>query len=197
MGTKEPIEKLFARKVKAEREQRGWSQQHLAELVFAQRGDTSTRAHRQLLAKIETGNRSVRVDEAVALAEIFQVSLDWMLGSEREEDLAFALDRLATSAQQSGLDATKIAESMALAERDLVRKIDYAEFRDQLAAGETSNIDGLPIDTLRALVMALTSENGRRLLSQSIAEFAVAATVRHADHETLTAKLTTIRKDSR
>ena len=67
----------FGERLKAEREARGWSQPHFAELLEAQ---GVTPMHATTVAKIESGKRSVRVVEALGMAEVFDVSIDSLMG---------------------------------------------------------------------------------------------------------------------
>jgi transcriptional regulator with XRE-family HTH domain len=61
------------------REERGWTQPHLAQLL----GERGLKTHATTVAKIEAGTRSVRINEAVALADLLDVSLDSLLGRRR------------------------------------------------------------------------------------------------------------------
>ena len=71
--------------VQAQRKQRRWSQPQMARELTAQgvRG-----LHASSIAKIEAGDRSVRINEAVAYADVFGVPLNTLLGraSEASED---------------------------------------------------------------------------------------------------------------
>ena len=57
----------------------------------------SQSVHATTIAKIEAGRRSVRINEAVALADLFEVSVDALLGRREPDDttLTFALVTLA------------------------------------------------------------------------------------------------------
>ena len=52
--------------------------------------------HATTVAKIEAGSRSVRINEAVAIADLFGVSLDSLLGRKpgTQRDLHYALGAL-------------------------------------------------------------------------------------------------------
>lgn len=62
--------------------------------------------HPTTVAKIETGDRSVRINEAVGIADLFEVSLDSLLGREivsESSDFAYRLGMLVSSAHESYL----------------------------------------------------------------------------------------------
>lgn len=71
------------------------------------------------IAKIESGERAVRIDEAAALADLFEVSLDALLGrrhNSREDELAYSLrllrDTARDSSQQVGAAMDAIREQL-------------------------------------------------------------------------------------
>lgn len=72
------------------REQRGWSQSAVATKLAAFHG---IELHFSAIAKMEAANRLVRLNEAVALAEIFEVQLaDMLLVTGIEMDYAEMLE---------------------------------------------------------------------------------------------------------
>ncbi|WP_172651135.1 helix-turn-helix domain-containing protein [Rhodococcus opacus] len=185
------LETRFGNRVRTERESRGWSQKELADRMNdRQPEDAVTRAHVTTIAKIEAGDRTVRLDEAVTLATVFEVSLDWLMGTEREEDLAYAVERLTGAAQRSGVDLEKVLDTLRTAEYDLARH-NFEGFRSQVEQGVTSNTDGLPEDTLRALAMLLTSEKARQAITESVKITNTVVTLRHTDRDHLTQHLRT------
>jgi transcriptional regulator with XRE-family HTH domain len=98
MGRRERTEDYFRKRLKDERESREWSQAHLAELLSKIVGKT----HPTTIAKIEAGDRTVRIDEATAIADIFEVSLDSLLGRTAgvENDPTYALRALREKAER-------------------------------------------------------------------------------------------------
>jgi transcriptional regulator with XRE-family HTH domain len=100
MGNSKWTDKRFGQRVKAEREDQGWSQADMAKAL-------STvgvhRMHPTTIAKIEAGDRSVRINEAVGIADLFEVSLDALLGRQWPHDasLMFALRTLAGYARDA------------------------------------------------------------------------------------------------
>jgi transcriptional regulator with XRE-family HTH domain len=77
MGRQKWNDDRFGKRVRKEREARELSQAAMAKLL-ADRGVHPM--HPTTLAKIETGERSVRLNEAVEIAELFEMSLDSLLG---------------------------------------------------------------------------------------------------------------------
>ena len=67
---------LFGKRVESERNARGWTQEELAAKLNAKR----IGVHWTSIAKIEKGRRSVRINEAAALADLFGTSVDALLG---------------------------------------------------------------------------------------------------------------------
>ncbi|WP_422742151.1 helix-turn-helix transcriptional regulator [Mycobacterium sp. WMMD1722] len=99
MGRSERIAAQFRNRVKAERDRHGWSQAEMAKRL----SDNGIDLHPTTIHKIEKGDRTVRVDEAVGIAELFGVSLDALLGrkASRDDDLLYALRSVLETAQHS------------------------------------------------------------------------------------------------
>ena len=76
MGNRKWTDDYFSKRLRAEREQRGWSQADMAKRLSAK----DIPMHWTTIAKIEAGDRSVRIVEAVGMADLFEVSLDALLG---------------------------------------------------------------------------------------------------------------------
>lgn len=74
-------EDILGRRVRQERERRGWSQAELAERLK----DHGVELHFTAIAKIEQRDserpRAIRFNEAMALAEVFEMSVDRLLAS--------------------------------------------------------------------------------------------------------------------
>jgi transcriptional regulator with XRE-family HTH domain len=72
------------------REDKGWSQAYVAKKLKAKGIDNM---HPTTVAKLEAGDREVKLDEAAALADLYGKSLDAMLGKGMpdERSLTFAL----------------------------------------------------------------------------------------------------------
>jgi transcriptional regulator with XRE-family HTH domain len=76
MGTNELVKTELRNALFRLRDSRGWSMAAMADIL---RGKGIT-AYPTTIAKIEAGDRAVQVDELVAFAEIFGVSVDTLLG---------------------------------------------------------------------------------------------------------------------
>ena len=89
MAKKKWIENHFSEALKEQRKRRDWSQSQL-EKMLAEKG---VHLHWTTIAKIEKGERSVRIDEAAAIADLFDMSVDALLGRQRPDDttLTFAM----------------------------------------------------------------------------------------------------------
>lgn len=94
-------EERFARRVRIEREARNLSQADLAKLLSR----NGLRAHSTTIAKIETRDsahpRTIRLDEAAALARIFDTTLDDLIGNPRPYDPNAGLDLVSKTAHHT------------------------------------------------------------------------------------------------
>ncbi len=106
-------EDRFGARVKHEREVRGWSQADLADRLTAE----NVKAYPTTIAKIETRSaerpRSIRLDEATALARIFGASLDDLVGQPSEFDLQDAVDLLVSAAGMARDQVQRVSASLA------------------------------------------------------------------------------------
>ena len=83
MGRQKWTDDHFGKQVKAQRERRGWSQAQMARMLV-RRGIQPM--HSTTLAKMELGDRSVRLNEAVTISDLFDVDLDHLLGRDKPDD---------------------------------------------------------------------------------------------------------------
>jgi transcriptional regulator with XRE-family HTH domain len=99
MGNRGRARDYFRKQVRAERERRDWSQSHMAKLL----SDKGIGAHTTTIAKIEAGDRAVPIDEAAAIADLFEVSLDKLLGRDLgpERDVMYTIRAALDSVRQS------------------------------------------------------------------------------------------------
>jgi transcriptional regulator with XRE-family HTH domain len=84
-------ETRFRKQLRGERERRGWSQADVAKMLSDKGIDG---IYPTTIAKLEAGDRAVRIDEAAAIADLFEVSLDALLGrgpQNPQNDLAYTL----------------------------------------------------------------------------------------------------------
>ena len=77
MGSQKWSDRDFGKRVKAHRSDRGWTQPQMAKMLS---DNGIYPMHSTTIAKIEAGERSVRINEAVGIAELFGVSLDSFVG---------------------------------------------------------------------------------------------------------------------
>lgn len=97
MGRSRAIVNQFGERLRELREQQGWSQTQLAELLTAH----GFRAFGTTVAKIENDERDLRVEEAAVYADVFGCGIDQLLGRPGRPvaDHEFALRRLVVTLQ--------------------------------------------------------------------------------------------------
>lgn len=81
------------------RDSRGWSQAFLAKLLQ----DKGLGVYATTITKIEAGDRAAQIDEIVAVAELFEVSVDTLLGRDTSQvrDKDYLLSALIDSATRA------------------------------------------------------------------------------------------------
>lgn len=135
MGTKKLAGTEFRETLHRLRRNRGWSQAHLAELLSAK----GLGVYPTTIAKIEAGDRAIQIDELVAVADIFEVSVDALLGHSTKgaKDKAFLVEMLDNEAGRTvfTVDAAEYALRDAVASLDTF-KLNRNEqaLRDRCAA---------------------------------------------------------------
>jgi transcriptional regulator with XRE-family HTH domain len=144
MGKQTLIETRFRERVKRERERRDWSQAELAKLL-QDRGIGSV--YPTTVAKIEAGERSVRIDEANALADIFEVSVDALLG----RSTSFEQDRL-YAVRDAALQATSGVSAISTTLMNVFAELEGLEFDNREAVTVAA---GRALAALRTAVDAL------------------------------------------
>jgi transcriptional regulator with XRE-family HTH domain len=87
MASSKWVDSRFGERLKAERERRRWTQPKMADLL-SEKGIAPM--HATTIAKIEAGSRSVRINEAVGIADLFEMSVDALLGRQEPDDTTFA-----------------------------------------------------------------------------------------------------------
>lgn len=101
MGRKKWSDASFGKRVQIERTNRGWSQAEMARML----SDNGVNPmHPTTIAKIESGQRSVRINEAVGIAELFEASIDSLLGRKpgtQISEVEYALRLMRDTARQS------------------------------------------------------------------------------------------------
>jgi transcriptional regulator with XRE-family HTH domain len=86
MGIREDTAEQVRKRLHAERENKKMTMAELAQALTAK----GIRSYATTIAKIEAGDRAVRVDELVAMAEIFDVPVDSLLGQQGRPDWKLA-----------------------------------------------------------------------------------------------------------
>jgi transcriptional regulator with XRE-family HTH domain len=131
MGRREQTANYFGKRVKDERGRLDWSQSELAKRL---QGNGFDHIYASTIAKIELGSRPTRIDEAIGIADLFDVSLDKMLGRHLAagQDLVHALEAIGQIAQQ----ATPVVSSTESALRDRAAELADFDFdeRDAITA---------------------------------------------------------------
>lgn len=88
MASSKWIDEQFGQRLKERRKDKRWTQPQMAKMLAdlcSQSIDPTT------IAKIEAGKRSVRINEAVAIAALFEVSVDGLLGRQGPDDATLTL----------------------------------------------------------------------------------------------------------
>lgn len=100
MGKRDGVDVHFRKTLRRERERRRWSQADLAKKLT----ESGVPMYHTTIAKIEAGERAVRVDEAAGLADALEVPLDWMLGRQAAgpaNEIRYSLRVLREKAQET------------------------------------------------------------------------------------------------
>ena len=114
MGRESSSQIHFRKKARMAREDRGWSQ---AEMARKLKGMGIDAMYGSTVAKIEAGEREVKLDEATAMADLFEMSLDELVARDsrkrREDELTYYLRQLRDNARQRAGQAADLAWSVS------------------------------------------------------------------------------------
>lgn len=135
-------EAAFGRRVREEREKRGWSQEYLAQQLHATAGIS---LHSTAVTRIERGERAVRLREAIGLVDAFDVPLGILLASQDEADIwevRECLERMRMAKRNISEGHTEY-ESYRTDLREVVARGDTPGLRDQVVS-YLENIYQLP-----------------------------------------------------
>lgn len=132
MGKRKWTEDYFSKRVRAEREHRKWTQTEMAEKLDAK----GIPMHWTTIAKIEKGDRSVRIDEAAGIADLLELSVDTLLGrrAKPKSDLVRTLIVVADTAIRSSGQVIEITSAIRDRITDLSALDDFP-VRDTLITG--------------------------------------------------------------
>jgi transcriptional regulator with XRE-family HTH domain len=163
MGSRELTESRFGKRVRAERSRQGWSQEELARRLT----DRGIPVHASTIAKIEAEKkpRATRLGEAVAIADLFGLSVDVLLDREGPDDstLTFAV--------------TVLCDYAGDAERQIAQAGEVtADIEDQLeSVSESFNLPGIDdlLQAAREMAEQLQEARSNARILQSIASAAI------------------------
>lgn len=151
MASQKWMDKRFGERVKAERDHRGWSQADMAEML-AEKGVQPM--HPTTVAKIEAGDRSVRINEAVGIADLFEISVDSLLGRKprgQRSELSYSLRVFRDTARQSSQQVWAIKETIREQLEELPGEFDHADILRDLGHAALSNYLQLAYEALAGL----------------------------------------------
>lgn len=131
MAKTSPVGDRFREELRTARVRAGWSQAQLAEVCNERYG---MGIHGSGIAKIEAGDRDVRIGELAAFADLFGASTDAMLGRQSgENDVLWAASKLSTNAQKAVADVVALKNRTSDDAQDLWT---YAERDGKQAAAK-------------------------------------------------------------
>lgn len=141
----------FSKRLKREREARGLSQGELVKLLE----EHGVHIHPSAIAKIEASTRSVKLDEAAAVAEVLGLSLDALLGrGDVHDERSHALTTLARDAR-AALDLTyDLSDRLRASYAEVSAAFDQDEAETRIAGGQFTRFpDGVAVDEIRAALV--------------------------------------------
>lgn len=111
MGQQGIVGDRLRERLRAERERRGWSQAEVAKILLENYPGMYGGTHRTTIAKIEAGERAVHVMELHAFANLFQTTVDDLMGrSQDRNDLVLAMSKLTSVAHRSAGEVKALSE---------------------------------------------------------------------------------------
>lgn len=176
MGNKKWTEDYFRKQLRDGRERRGWTQEQFANLL----SDRAIPMHWTTVAKIEKGDRSVRIDEAAVIADIFEISLDALLGRNvaTQRDQVYALQAaLQTAAYQAPGQISAIEASL----HERLAELEEFEFDERTAiaaewkraAKALAQARDALVKTLSPLRDAVVAATASQVIRSQIAEMGI------------------------
>lgn len=139
MGNQKWSDDQFGSRVRRGREDRRWSQAEMAKMLC---DNGIEPMHATTIAKIEGGTRSVRINEALGIADLFGVSLDVLMGRNNEpadtDHLAFSLRLLRDTARASSDRSLDEAREIRQHLRDVTYKFEFAGAEELERLAETA-----------------------------------------------------------
>jgi transcriptional regulator with XRE-family HTH domain len=133
MAREQRVAAEFRERFKALRDERNWSQADVAKML----ADRGISLHPTAIAKIEAGEREVKIDEAAAIAALFDVSIDALVGRRvgLQNDLAYMLHAALETAGNLALQTATMAGILHDRFRDL-GALEFAGYKAVYAEAE-------------------------------------------------------------
>jgi transcriptional regulator with XRE-family HTH domain len=127
MGKQSAAEARFRERVQQERKRRKWSRTDLSKLLQSKGFE---HIYPSTVAKIEYGERSVRIDEATAIADLFEVSIDTLLGRSvaPKNNEMYAFKALLETARQASWQVSSIEATL----RDRAAELDAFDLPEMM-----------------------------------------------------------------
>jgi transcriptional regulator with XRE-family HTH domain len=173
MGSEKWTDKRFGKRVKAKRDNRGWSQAEMAKML-SDKGIHPM--HPTTVAKIEAGDRSVRINEAVGIADLFEVSVDSLLGRKpgaQRNELTYSLRALGDTAGQSSQQVRATMETIHEQLEELHGEFDGADALQRMGHNTCSKYLSPASDALMRLTIATEFFLGREQARPELSEDAL------------------------
>ncbi|PVB14461.1 XRE family transcriptional regulator [Mycobacteroides abscessus] len=173
MGSPPGVEQYVRNKVKAERLRREWSQADVAKKL----SDNGIQTYPTTIAKIEAGVRAIKIDEAVALANLFDITLDTLTGRRFAGSGQLGeMIALAERAQKLLPQIASVRDELQDLRERLDSEIDLGLF-ESCITGE-SNFSEVPLEDWRALFTSYATDEAKGMLASAIGRLTEAASAR-------------------
>lgn len=143
MGRSAAVGVYFRERLRQERDLRKWSQAEVAKRL----SDNGIQMYATTVAKIEAGERAVRIDEAAGIADLLEVPLDSLLGRQASgpsREIRYALRALQAKTQKTLADLTTMLEALR----------DWEADTSKLSFDGKDETDAVCKDAVNALVEA-------------------------------------------
>jgi transcriptional regulator with XRE-family HTH domain len=130
----------FRERITRERKRRGWSQAEVARRLTAMGIDS---IYNTTVAKLESGEREIKLDEAVALARLYNAPLDALVGlqAKTERDLDYLMDSLSDAVFISRTDLRRHAKALGDRMADIPSEYQQRDALDGLVRDVLGHLD--------------------------------------------------------
>jgi transcriptional regulator with XRE-family HTH domain len=166
MEIRRPDLTRFRERIVLQRTQREWSQMEVARRLTAMGIDNM---HNTTIAKIEAGDREIKLDEAVALAELYGLSIESLIGRRpgSADDIQYALVALEDAVFTSRNELNRTSKSLWNRLNDVPSDFPGYDTTAELV-GEYSRHLNSALEVLNELVNRLTDEAMQRAQERAI-----------------------------